>query len=126
MMKRVSKRDRKPPADTWSGNRRNSESSSQEDALRCLPIWPKDLNDRSLAGRRNLVAIIEREVRKERRLGLARHRSYDIARHAKLAQLLKDERRQLLMLDRAECRAPARRTAEAGKRNALIQESFPD
>jgi hypothetical protein len=110
MQQRVSKRDRKRSTETWSGGRRNSESNSWSDALRCLPIWPKDLADRSREGRRKLIAIIEREMRKERRLGLAGHRSYDVARHAKLTQLLKEERRLLGMLERA---SHARRMLEA-------------
>jgi hypothetical protein len=98
MDKRVSKQHRYLPTDAWSGGRRNSESISPENVLRCLPVWPKDLSDRSVEGRKSLIAIIEREVRKERRLSLALNRCYDIARHAKLAQLLKDERRELSRL----------------------------
>jgi hypothetical protein len=106
MQKRVPKRDRATLAQTWRGDFRNSESSCWLDLVKTLPVWPKDLSDRSTAGRRNLIAIIEREMRKERRLGLAGSRAYDLARHAKLVRLLKEERHELVVLHRkAQCEA---------------------
>lgn len=100
MRDRVSIRDTKVPTNEWNVGIRNSESSRASDvvqisALQILPIWPKDLIDRSPAGRRKVIAVIERELRKERRRGLARNAAYDVARHAKLVQILREERRAL-------------------------------
>jgi hypothetical protein len=79
---------------------RNSESSCAGDGaeilpLQILPIWPKDLFDRSSTGRKKLIAVIERELRKERQRGLAGDAAYDLARHAKLVEILRKERRAL-------------------------------
>lgn len=95
MQNRVSIRDTRAPRKTWRGSHRNSESSCAPGAAQLLPVWPKDLADRSLEGRRKLVALIEREIRKERRRGLACNAAYDVARHARLNHLLKEERRSL-------------------------------
>jgi hypothetical protein len=92
MENRVSKRHKNSLANQRFGSCRNSESTVAPHASQLLPVWPKDLSDRSRPGRQKLIAIIERELRKERRLGLAGHRGYDIARHAKLVQLLRAER----------------------------------
>jgi hypothetical protein len=77
---------------------RNSGFDSVHEASRFLPVWPDDLRDRTLAGREKLIAIIERELRKERRRGNAGDRAYDIMRHAKLVRLLKVERQSFLTL----------------------------
>ncbi len=111
MEKRVSKRHTNTTTHAWSGVFRNSESSGGPDASQLLPIWPKDLSDRTRAGRQNLIAIIERELRKERRRGIAGNRAYDISRHAKLVQLLKAERDELLALTRLDAVSCARRAA---------------
>ena len=111
MQKRVPKRDRATLTHAVHSDVRNSESSCWLDLVRILPVWPKDLSDRSPAGRKHLIAIIEREMRKERRLGNAGSRSYDLARHAKLARLLKGERRDLVALHRKEQCAAAYRDA---------------
>jgi hypothetical protein len=63
--------------------------------LQILPVWPKDLADRSRAGREKLIRIIERELRKERRRGQCGECAYDITRHAALAWMLKAERDSL-------------------------------
>jgi hypothetical protein len=67
--------------------------------LKILPIWPKDLIDRSPAGRRKLIVVIERELRKERLRGRAGNAAYDVARHAKLVEILREERRALAALN---------------------------
>lgn len=102
MQNRVSIRDSRAPRNTWRGVHRKSESSCARDAAQLLPIWPKDLADRSPEGRRKLVALIEREIRKERRRGLACNAAYDVARHARLNHLLKEERRSLSALELSE------------------------
>jgi hypothetical protein len=79
---------------------RKSESNSAIEALQLLPVWPKEIGDRTDQGRRKIIAIIERELRKERRRGIAGDRAYDLARHARLAQLLRKEREGLAKLIR--------------------------
>lgn len=49
-----------------------------------LPLWPGELADTSLEGRRKRIALIRRALRAERRRGLAGHWTYDLARHAGL------------------------------------------
>lgn len=80
------------------GDGRTSQLGSAQDALRLLPVWPKDLSNRTPEGRRSLIAIIERELRKERRRGIAGDRAYDLARHVKLVHLLRQERHSLLTI----------------------------
>jgi hypothetical protein len=65
-----------------------------------LPLWPEDLADRSPNGRAKLIAAVERALREERRRGRAGARSYDVARHSALSQLLKRERAALAALKR--------------------------
>ncbi|MET0409200.1 MAG: hypothetical protein ABW006_12615 [Hyphomicrobium sp.] len=95
MQHRVSKRHTRAPANERAGSFRNSESNYRGDAREYLPVWPRDLADRSVEGRQRLIAVIERELRKERRRSIAGNRAYDIARHAMLSRLLKDERQAL-------------------------------
>jgi len=67
-----------------------------------LPLWPQQLNDRSIQGRKQLIAIIERALREERRRGRQGHRAYDLTRHAALCRMLKQERAALSVLKIAE------------------------
>ncbi len=98
MQTRVSKRHTEAPRNIGRSFFRSTESSRGPESSQLLPVWPKELNDRTLAGRQALIAIIERELRKERRLGMAANSAYDIARHAKLVRLLKEEREALRQL----------------------------
>jgi hypothetical protein len=100
MQKRVSKRHIATLTNEWRGVFSNSESNCLSGASQLLPVWPRDLSDRSREGRLRLIAIIERELRKERRLGIAGDRAYDLTRHARLVQLLRDERVSLGLLKR--------------------------
>ncbi|MGQ0456642.1 MAG: hypothetical protein ACT4OU_06235 [Hyphomicrobium sp.] len=56
-----------------------------------LPLWPKDLDDVSVAGRTRVIALMERALRAERRRGRAGHWAYDLARHAALYRAWKLE-----------------------------------
>jgi len=98
MQDRSFKRCARASSDGWLSARRHSDARFTIDDVRLLPVWPKDLRDRTLAGRRKLISIIERELRKERQRGIAGARTYDVARHAKLVRLLKEERRSFLTL----------------------------
>lgn len=60
-----------------------------------LPLWPRELTDLSMAGRRHVIARLERALRDERRRGFSGHWSYDLVRHAALAKALKAERQAL-------------------------------
>ena len=66
--------------------------------MRLLPLWPRDLADRSLDGRKKLIAVLERALRQERRRGHAGHSAYAIERHAALYRALKKERASLSAL----------------------------
>jgi hypothetical protein len=98
MQNHVLKRHKSTPTIAWPVSARNSESSYRPAPESILPVWPKDLSDRTRTGREKLIAIIERELRKERRRGIAGERAYDLARHAHLARLLREERDALAKL----------------------------
>jgi hypothetical protein len=101
MQNRVSNRDKATPADASRRVCRKPESNSALADLQLLPVWPKDICNRTPEGRRKLIAIIERELRKERRRGVASDRAYDITRHARLARLLREERTALRRITQA-------------------------
>jgi hypothetical protein len=63
--------------------------------MRLLPLWPHEIGDRSLAGRRRVVALLRRALRAERKRGLAGHWTYDLSRHAQLIALYHAERADL-------------------------------
>ena len=46
-----------------------------------LPLWPRELADKTLAGRGKRVALLRKALRAERQRGLAGHWTYDLARH---------------------------------------------
>jgi hypothetical protein len=73
----------------------NSESSCVDDVVRLLPLWPRDLADRSIEGRKKVIAVLDRALRQERRRGHAGHSAYAIERHAALYRALKKERAAL-------------------------------
>ncbi|MGL4397666.1 MAG: hypothetical protein ACRCS9_14085 [Hyphomicrobium sp.] len=70
----------------------------REDLARVLPLWPSELADLSLAGRRHMLKVLERALRGERRRGIAGHWAYDLARHASLFALWRAERAELKQL----------------------------
>jgi hypothetical protein len=76
----------------------NSEARYIDDPQRLLPLWPRELADRSFEGRRKLIAVLDRELRRERRRGRAGHPAYDLIRHASLNRMLKRERTALAAL----------------------------
>ena len=59
--------------------------------LRILPLWPHELADESLEGRRHVVRKLRRALRAERRRGVAGHWTYDLARHAELLRIYRLE-----------------------------------
>ena len=73
----VSIRNTKAATSRATVNLGNSESSCVDDVVRLLPLWPRDIADRSLEGRKKIVAVLERALRQERRRGHAGHSAYD-------------------------------------------------
>ena len=61
----------------------------------CLRLWPDELADTSLEGRTRTLAALERALREERRRGNRGDRAYDVARHAVLSLLAKQQRAAL-------------------------------
>ena len=84
---------------------------------RLLPMWPHELADLSLNGRRRILQFLARALREERRRCRAGHWTYDLARHAALAQHMKWERGELEKLQRA------RSLAQALKRHRVAKQS---
>jgi hypothetical protein len=58
---------------------------------RLLPLWPHELEDRSLDARRLIVGRLRRALRAERRRGIGGHWTYDLARHVELLRLYRAE-----------------------------------
>lgn len=69
-----------------------------------LPLWPKDLADTTLDGRRRIVSAMERALRAERRRGREGHWAYDLSRHAALLRAWKRERAEIAALEAARRR----------------------
>jgi hypothetical protein len=72
---------------------------------RALPLTPQELEDESPSGRRRVLARLRAALRAERRRGIAGHWTYDLARHAELLRVYRQE----LALAAPGCRAGARR-----------------
>lgn len=62
---------------------------------RLLPLWPYQLADASDAGRLSILAKLRKALRAERRRGIAGHWSYDLARHAELLRMYREEQAAL-------------------------------
>ena len=58
---------------------------------RVLALWPQEAEDESAAGRLRIVAKLRKALRAERQRGLAGHWTYDLARHADLLRVYKQE-----------------------------------
>jgi hypothetical protein len=56
----------------------------ERDLPRLIPLWPCELADTSAQGRQRIIALLRRMLREERRRGLGRHWSYDLARHIQM------------------------------------------
>lgn len=68
----------------------------RQELQRLLPMWPAEIDDLSLAGRRHIIRALERALRAERRRGRAGHFAYNISRHAALIANYKQERAALI------------------------------
>ncbi len=88
-----------PPTQTQDGDPRTNVRRAE--LQRLLPLWPHELADLSLNGRRRILQFLARALREERRRCTAGHWTYDLARHAALARHMKWERGELEKLQRA-------------------------
>lgn len=61
-----------------------ADAARSQNLARLVALWPGELDDLSIAGRRKLVAALWRALRAERRRGRHGHWAYDLARHADL------------------------------------------
>jgi hypothetical protein len=71
--------------------RQQTDRERRNELARLLPLWPAEIDDLSLDGRRRIIAALERALRSERRRGKAGHWAYDLARHAALVKNWKCE-----------------------------------
>jgi hypothetical protein len=65
---------------------------------RLVGLWPAEIADVSPGGRARLIRKLEFVLKAERRRGRAGHWTYDLARHAALARVLRRERAALAAL----------------------------
>ena len=79
---------------------------------RLLPLWPAEIADGSLSGRRRLVGLMERALRAERARGQSGHWAYDLSRHAALHRAWVIEREALRRLARGGTSSPSSSSAE--------------
>lgn len=61
------------------------------DLPKVLALWPKEIEDRTEAGRRHLLAKLRHALRAERRRARAGHWSYDLNRHLGLLSAYRGE-----------------------------------
>lgn len=59
---------------------------------RIIPLTEAERSDLTPAGRRAVIARLERALRAERRRGISGHWTYDLSRHLALKQALASER----------------------------------
>ncbi len=79
--------------------RPQSDRERRGELARLLPLWPKELADLSLSGRRHIIRTLERALRCERKRGRAGHWAYDLARHAALIRTWRSECASLRVLE---------------------------
>jgi hypothetical protein len=58
---------------------------------RVLGLWPQEIDDESPAARQRILAKLRRALRHERQRGLAGRWTYDLARHAELLNIYREE-----------------------------------
>lgn len=76
--------------------------ASRQELARFLPLWPDEISDLSLRGRRRIVHFLARALRLERRRARQGHWAYDVARHAALARLWRAEAAALQKLEHSQ------------------------
>ena len=63
------------------------------DLPRLIPLWPKDLQDRSPSARIKLLGKLRQALRQERRRGTSGHWTYSVSRHKALLDAYRCEAR---------------------------------
>ena len=63
----------------------------ERDLAKLIPLWPREIEDRSTKGALHILAKLRRALRSERTRGLAGHWSYDLNRHLGLLSAFKGE-----------------------------------
>ena len=87
------------------------------DLPKLIALWPRELDDYSEGGSRNVLAKLRRAFRAERRRALAGHWSYDLNRHLGLLSAYRGELARL-----SPGRLPLIRTAPAVAATGLAVE----
>jgi hypothetical protein len=87
-------RDRRPRRDARPAACANNAIDRAAALAKVLPLWPHELEDVSPTGRRHILAKLRRALRAERRRGVSGHWTYDLARHAELVRLYREELRE--------------------------------
>lgn len=74
-------------------------TESQRNLLGTYWIWPHEVEDRSISGRRSLIAKLEAACRADRARGLVNSWDYSMARHNALLRVLMRERAALAAIE---------------------------
>lgn len=72
----------------------------RERIARVIALWPHELADESVPGRRIVLEKLRCALRQERRRGLAGHWCYDLARHRELLHVFRQEEAALATAER--------------------------
>ena len=99
-----------PPATDTAIANEDARRKRLDTLVRLLPVWPAEIADVSLSGRTRIVARLARALREERRRGKAGHWAYNLARHAQLGSVWRQERAALKQLQRSEFKPSQERT----------------
>ena len=99
------KRAGRPPNRIAGWQARGEAGARHYQRLRDLPgliaLWPAEIADPSLPAARQIVGLLEKALRHERRRGISGHWSYDLSRHMALSAALKAEKARLKALEKA-------------------------
>ena len=95
----VRSKSARQPQESPAPRRPQSDRERRGELARLLPLWPKELADLSLSGRRHIIRTLERALRCERKRGRAGHWAYDLARHAALIRTWRSECASLRVLE---------------------------
>ena len=82
---------RRPSGARVAASRLSQRYDRRTELARILPLWPHELEDQTLQGRRRVLAKLMSALRAERRRGVAGHWTYDLARHAELLRVYRLE-----------------------------------
>ena len=77
-------------------------TESERNLLGTYWIWPHEVEDRSISGRRSLIAKLEAACRADRARGLVNSWDYSMARHNALLRILMRERAALAAIESSQ------------------------